>query len=748
MRLFVWFFTATACLFVGCTSKPPAVIRRVALSPETIAPGEQSQLSWESTAQGCVLLPSGESVPSSGERQVSADKSITYTLVCGETSQSVVLNVRPKGAITSFTATPTSAPKYSTITLSWATEGTDSCVLSPLTTSIGRSGVQQVTPTETTTYTLSCQGFQVNPTKSLTVTILDSAPLTTPTEVAMMPGDGVVTVTWVEQPGTSNVAFAAESGFDETNVTSKVSGQFFGSVHSPLVISGLQNGTRYFARVSALAGSEHSASSPEVSAVPVANPVADPLFAAQWHFSDPRGNTVQVADAWAAGLHGEGQRIAVVDVGVDLHHEDLLQNIATGKSYDYTLGGATVSQADHGTCVAGLVAARDLNGLGGRGVAPRASIVSYNFLQTDSSADSYDAMTRDAVVNTASNNSWGIYSSGLLSTVDSLWESGVAQGTTVGRGGHGTLYFFASGNEGRGNYSTRANYSGYAGRRYVFAIAGVGPDGVAADYSNRGSNVLVCAPTQGTKGVALTTTDATGVFGYNPGGTSLDLADPNYTNSMNGTSGATPLAAGVGLLVAQARPELSWRDVRRVLALSARKNDPLDSEWVVNGAGLPVSQKYGFGEVDGDRAVALAKTIDLVGPEVSFTTAVKLVSTPLPDDGASSVISTIHVENSGIAKIEYMYVVVTTPHARSGDLDIVLNAPNGGADDLLHARHLCPLDANNQIVCSDIDAFPFGTVRHLDEAADGDWKLTVTDQYPGQTGRFQSWQLMFFGRAK
>jgi subtilisin-like proprotein convertase family protein len=39
----------------------------------------------------------------------------------------------------------------------------------------------------------------------------------------------------------------------------------------------------------------------------------------------------------------------------------------------------------------------------------------------------------------------------------------------------------------------------------------------------------------------------------------------------------------------------------------------------------------------------------------------------------------------------------------------------------------------------------FGTVRDLDEAADGTWTLQVIDGAAGDTGTFQSWSLKFRG---
>ena len=51
--------------------------------------------------------------------------------------------------------------------------------------------------------------------------------------------------------------------------------------------------------------------------------------------------------------------------------------------------------------------ARDVNGVGGRGVAPRVTLVSYNFLQDSTSSAELDAMVRGKATNMVSSNSWG-----------------------------------------------------------------------------------------------------------------------------------------------------------------------------------------------------------------------------------------------------------------------------------------------------------------------------------------------------
>jgi hypothetical protein len=72
----------------------------------------------------------------------------------------------------------------------------------------------------------------------------------------------------------------------------------------------------------------------------------------------------------------------------------------------------------------------------------------------------------------------------------------------------------------------------------------------------------------------------------------------------SGTSFSAAIVSGVVALMLEANPNLGYRDVQEILALTARKvNDP-STDWKDNGAknsnggGMHVSHDYGFGEVD------------------------------------------------------------------------------------------------------------------------------------------------------
>lgn len=506
----------------------------------------------------------------------------------------------------------------------------------------------------------------------------------------------------------------------------------------------------------------------------------DPLFARQWHLKSTGqtshsgmaatvGEDINVEPVWnscdgGGACRGEGVNVAVVDSGVEIAHRDLQPNVSTtvnhrvyttgqgGTNGDPTPPQSAPAEAAHGTMVAGIIASRDNNGLGGRGVAPRSSLVGY-VLASDVESMS-NAMSDQAESLAVSNNSWGPPDTGRLGGDSSLWQDGINRGLSEGRGGRGTIYVWANGNGGdRGDMS---NYDGMANYRGVIAVGALNPQGTKASYSERGANLWISAPSaygpyarcRNNGELAITTTDLSGVRGVNDGSTSNELADMDYSQCMGGTSAAAPVVSGVVALMLQANPLLGWRDVRAILANTARHNDPGHPRWETNAAGHRINDAYGFGAVDAAAAVNAARGWTNLPPQRRYESSVQVVNRPIPDNSSSGVSSSINISGSGISKIEWVDVIFSaSDHTYSGDLEITLIAPSGTRS-LLAERHLCrdPNYPYPEIPCGRGHAgWRFGVARHLDEPADGNWRLEVRDRAFRDIGTFESWQITVYG---
>ncbi len=583
-------------------------------------------------------------------------------------------------------------------------------------------------------------------------------PTVAPASLTAAPGDGKITLSWTAVPGAAsyNLYWSASAGVTPS------SGTRISTVTSPQIHGGLTNGTGpYYYVVVAAGSSGEGPASPEASAMPASGATVADLFSAnQWHLSNASfpGEDINVLPVWTAcgagdTCRGEGIRIAVVDDGLEIGHEDIAANVATGLSYNYLNQSNNPTGGEHGTSAAGVAAARDLNGLGVRGVAPRANMVGYNLiadLSTSTTSNIADSTSRGSSDVHISNNSWGPTDGrGTLDRPDSLWNTAINAGLSNGRGGRGTIYLWAGGNGGIGgqecsNCVDNSNYDGYANHHGVIAVCAVGKNGQAAFYSEPGANLLLCAPSSDSTD-GITTIDRSGSLGYN-NGSFPDYNNPNYTNTFGGTSSATPVVAGVAALVLQAKPGLGWRDVRQILAETARQNHTASAGWTLNGAGLHVHHNYGFGVVDAAAAVAAAAGWTNLGPEINYLSPITTVSSAIPDNNATGITRNIVVAGSPIAYIESVEVTFSANHGRSGDLQITLTSPDG-TPSILAERHNCVLDRLGNQACTAYSSWVFSSMRHLNETANGTWALTVKDLAPGTSGTFQSWRLGIYGRA-
>ncbi|MCI0526482.1 MAG: S8 family serine peptidase [Nitrospira sp.] len=584
-------------------------------------------------------------------------------------------------------------------------------------------------------------------------------PPSAPTGLVATPGDDQVTLSWSPVSDASSYTLhTASTDWAMWSLTLPGATQNSILTCCSFPNIGLTNGAIYWFAVSAVNANGESSESVHVSAVP--SPAGDPLFLDQWHLQNTGqgggtpGQDLNVVPVWNSGLKGEGIRIVVVDDGLEIAHEDLAANIASGLSHNYcdsssdpTLCGSDTTASEHGTAVAGIISARDLDGVGGRGVAPRASTIGYNLLESTIISNQADAMTRNGSSVDISNNSWGAPDfTGLLKPTSVTWRDAILTGLSTGRSGKGTIYVFAAGN---GGLQENSNYDGYANNRGVMAICAVGDDGHQAFYSEQGANLWVCAPSGGNNGHSITTTDRTGSLGYNTHGTS-DYPNTNYTNTFAGTSASVPMASGVVALMLQANPNLGWRDIRLILAQTARKNNPADPGWTTNGAGKNINHKYGFGVINAEAAVNTAMSwTNLVPEQPPHTTPLATPALSIPDNNPTGVSDTITVTGSGITSIEFIEVTFSADdHTYFGDLEITLTNNTTGTVSRLAETHACTnADTGASIICQpSYNGWVFGTVRHLDESADGSWTLKVKDLAPEDTGKFQSWQLKFYGR--
>lgn len=493
----------------------------------------------------------------------------------------------------------------------------------------------------------------------------------------------------------------------------------------------------------------------------------DPLFNQQWHLLNTgqipgavAGFDTNVTKVWP-DYTGHGILVAAMDDGFDQTHPDLAANYRADLSWDFDLnkpGASPASSEDnHGTAVAGLVIGVANNGIGGTGSAWGANLVGYRTNLQDTTTEKllqdFAGATNKIVDNGVAifTNSWGPMSYPFDSQP---YQDGFASVTqqlaALGRGGLGVITLFAAGNDRDLNFN--ANYDPTDNIPYTVVVAASKADGQVTSYSTPGASVLVTAP--GSDPSSIVTTDRQSTQGYN----ALYGDAGNYTNTQssyfNGTSAATPIAAGVVALILQANPNLGYRDVQEILAYSSKRavflnqpgvettvNDATD--W--NGGGLLTGYDFGFGNIDALAAVRLAESWH----KQSTVSNLQLLDGSvlqhqLTVASGSEATATAHFSSAN--RVEQVTVTLNLDTQRLEDVRMELIAPNGTVSLLVDY----PPAINAQGEPADLPThleYTLNTVRDWGEALTGDWTLRLTNKVTGTPVTLNDWSIQAYSAA-
>ena len=313
------------------------------------------------------------------------------------------------------------------------------------------------------------------------------------------------------------------------------------------------------------------------------SPANEPYYKYLWHIDSSNSSTLNISSEVKEALGGEYEIgavdkdadinileawkitkganviVAVIDDGADINHEDLKDNIyktynADDDTSDVSNKSNDISSASHGNTCAGFIVA-PINEKGTIGSAPESKLIA--IAQNDAS----DANTIKAFEYAKDNGakviscSWGTenVSEAIVDELKSLYDSGI----TV---------LFASGNDGK-SLDTNGLYD-ESEVEWVIGVGASGENNDVTSYSNYGENIDIITPGGDYQ-------LSTGILGLDDSGTqgstdNYGLVSNDYSFG-NGTSYATPVAAGVVALMYSVNPNITPAQVKKILTDTADK---------------------------------------------------------------------------------------------------------------------------------------------------------------------------------
>ena len=339
----------------------------------------------------------------------------------------------------------------------------------------------------------------------------------------------------------------------------------------------------------------------------------NPYYSQQWSIHNDSIN-INLLPAWGITTGSESIKTAIVDVGIDYNHEDLISNMLPGYSaisrlFGLEAGGNNNHYESHGTYCAGIIAAEN-NNVGLVGVAHTSKLMSVKCADinpvgyrdmNDFYPYGHDHIYTSHLLDALDKSCYELEADVILLALTNRFRSGAvhdkfSEVCKNGRKGKGCVIVVSSGNNEMSE-ATDTSMSFFARHPNVISVGAVSPTGLravnASIYGNYyfsscyGDSLCVVAP-----GVHIPTTEVYSSYVY-----------------FSGTSTAAAHVAGIAALVLSVNPCLTWDEVKFIIESTCTKirtdtysynncSDHPNGTWNI---------EVGYGLVNAGAAVSLAE---------------------------------------------------------------------------------------------------------------------------------------------
>ena len=208
----------------------------------------------------------------------------------------------------------------------------------------------------------------------------------------------------------------------------------------------------------------------------------------------------------------------------------------------------------------------------------------------------------------------------------------------------------------------------------------------------------------------------------------INFAAPNnYPNQLYYYPFSCSIVAGAVALLLENNPDLSYRDVQYILALSASKNDPTHPFWIKNAAGYEYNPIYGFGRINVVEAIRISEYwTSAYLPSCSlYSSEYKDVHLEVPyaRTGKLELEFDIHtINNYAFTESVQFRFNLSTPIISM--LRIIVKSPSGTKSEILKPDAKFPSGSTNEYAK---DEYQILTRCFFGENPNGKWKVTIID---------------------